>query len=316
MTQPLDLTRLDASGFDRLYAERIKPCFDAHEPERAAAVSTFWRRIIIGAPLVVVAAMVIAAWSRNAELAIFAGLGGAVAAVTFAWQKIAQVQDKVKNASCTAVAESIGVTFTMKGFAPPAHDRFRGLNLLPRYDRSKFEDWFQGRYQDAAFDLYEAHLEQRISDSKGRTRYSTVFRGQTIRLAFPRNFLGVTVVRRDAGLFNVFGGGKDLQRIGLEDPKFEKAFEVWGTDQVEARYLLHPVLMERLMALESAYKGKRIRCAFQEGDMLIAIEGGNLFEPGDMFKPLADPVRAKKLVEEIAMIHRVMDAVLTAQARR
>src|SRR6185436_1491952 len=96
-------------------------------------------------------------------------------------------------------------------------DRFEQWKLTPSYSRSHFEDWFAGAYKGSSYDLYEGHLEQRHSDSKGR-------------MHFPRDFLGVTVVRRDMGLFNVFGGGLGLKKVGLEDPVFEKAFEVWGGD--------------------------------------------------------------------------------------
>jgi hypothetical protein len=190
------------------------------------------------------------------------------------------------------------------------------MKLIPSCDRSTFEDWFSGTHDGASFDLYEAHLERESKDDKGRSSYSTVFRGQIIRLAFPRKFLGRTIVRRDAGILNAFGGGEGLKRVGLEDPKFEKVFEVYGTDQVEARYLVHPVLMERLLDLEQSFKGEKIRCAFEWGEMLIAVEGGNLFEPGDLFKPLPDPARARRIVDEIGKVMNVMDSVLTAQAKR
>jgi hypothetical protein len=104
--------------------------------------------------------------------------------------------------------------------------------------------------------------------------------------------------------------------VHLVASEFEKAFEVWGTDQVEARYLLHPVMMERLIALEAGLHGKRIRCAFENGNLLVAVEGGNLFEPGDLFKPLVDPSRARRIVDEIASVVKVMDQVLTAQTAR
>jgi hypothetical protein len=214
----------------------------------------------------------------------------------------------------------MGASFRIGGFEPPALERLKQLKLLPSYVKSEFEDLFSGAHKGARYELYEGHLQQRTTDSKGRTRYTTVFRGQLIRMHFPRDFLGVTVVRRDMGVFNVFGGGENngrkLERVRLVDPTFEKAFEVWSTDQVEARYLLHPVMMERLIALESGLHGKRIRCAFEGGDLLAAVEGGDLFEPGDMFKPLVDPSRARRIVDEIASVVRVMDQVLTAQVVR
>jgi len=75
-------------------------------------------------------------------------------------------------------------------------------------------------------------------------------------------------------------------------------------------------MMERLIDLETRLHGKRIRCAFDEGDLLVAVEGGNLFEPGDLFKPLVDPGRARRIVNELAGVFQVMDQVLTAQAKR
>jgi len=40
-----------------------------------------------------------------------------------------------------------------------------------------------------------------------------------------------------------------MKRVGLVDPVFEKIFEAYGTDQVEARYLLTPTFMQRLVRL-------------------------------------------------------------------
>lgn len=312
----IDLANLDDASFQRLYGERIEPCFAANEGERINAVATFKRRLLIGAPIVLLIMAGLWFWTQDPGFPFFAAIMGALGVGWYAYSPLAAVGRKVKNAYCSAIAEAMNSNFAIAGFAPPALERFKSLRLLPGYHRSNFEDLFHGAYKDAAFDLYEGHLEQRSTDSKGRTRYTTVFRGQLIRMAFPRKFLGVTIVRRDAGMFNVFGGGDGLKKVGLEDPKFEKAFEVWGNDQVEARYLLHPVLMQRLLDLETSFKGKRLRCGFEGGDLLVAIEGGNLFEPGDLFKTFNDPARARRIVDEIANVVRVMDQVLGAQARR
>ncbi|MBS0385410.1 MAG: DUF3137 domain-containing protein [Proteobacteria bacterium] len=251
-------------------------------------------------------------------------LGGAGAAlliagvIAYAWAAgpLTAVGRRVKQSYCEGIAQAMGASYRMSDFAPPAFDRFEQWKLTPSYSRSHFEDWFSGGYKGSSYDLYEGRLEQRHTDSKGRTYYSTVFRGQLVRMHFPREFLGVTVVRRDMGIFNAFGGQAGLEKVGLEDPKFEKAFEVWGSDQVEARYLLHPALMQRLLDLEARMKGEKLRCAFQGGDLLVAIEGGNRFEPGDLFKPLNDPARARRIIDDVASVMRVMDEALSAQARR
>ncbi len=316
----LDFARLDDAGFQRLYNERIEPCFANNEAARVDAVKQFRVRAMIGGVIALVIAVSVWIWQRDffvtAVLTFMAGVG----AYAIAYMPLGKVAKKLKQEYCGAIAEAMGASFVMGGFDPPAFARFRELRLLPSFDRSKFEDHFHGAHKGASFDLYEGHLEQRHTDSKGRTRYATCFRGQLVRMHSPRDFLGVTIVRRDAGVFNVFGGGnaggRKLERVRLVASQFEKAFEVWGTDQVEARYLLHPVMMERLIELERGLKGKRIRCAFEGGDLLVAVEGGNLFEPGNMFKPLVDPARARRIVDEISGVVRVMDQVLTAQAQR
>jgi len=319
-SQPIDLAHLDDALFARLYQERIEPCFHANEEHRVEAVKKFKT----GAAISVAVALAVGAgavmMTQEAGTGIVFGIIAIVIGLIIAYQPLAKVAKKLKQEYCAAIAHAMGASYVIAGFSPPALPRLKSLKLLPGYDRSAFEDLFSGAHKGAQFELYEGHLEQRSTDSKGRTRYTTVFRGQLIRMHFPREFLGVTIVRRDAGVFNVFGGGqfdgKKLERVRLVASEFEKAFEVWGTDQVEARYLLHPVMMERLIALESGLHGKRIRCAFEGGDLLVAVEGGNLFEPGDMFKPLVDPSRARRIVDEIASVVKVMDQVLTAQAMR
>jgi len=316
---PLDLTRLDEASFQRLYAERIEPLFQANEAARQAAVAKFQRWALIGGVLTLVAAALAFTLAARPQLGLVIAFMGAVLTGIVAYQPLAKASKELKRQYCTSIAEAMGAQFAVDGFQPPALERFKQMRLLPSYQRSSFEDLFSGAHKGASYELYEADLKQRRSTGKS-TSYVTVFRGQIIRLHFPRSFLGVTIVRRDAGMLNAFGGGdvdgRKLERVRLVDPSFEKAFEVWGTDQVEARYLLHPVMMERLIALESALHGKRIRCAFEDGEVLIAVEGGNLFEPGDMFKPLTDPARARRVVDELASVVRVMDQVLTAQAGR
>ncbi|HRE45532.1 MAG TPA: DUF3137 domain-containing protein [Terricaulis sp.] len=319
--EAVDLARLDEASFARIYKDRIEPFFISNEADRLEAVKIYKQRMALGisaALAVAIAAFILSGreWGLTLVLGLFAGGAAAV----WAYQPLGKVGRRLKQQYCQSIAEAMGADFAMGDFAPPAFERLRELKLVPSFARSKFEDHFSGAYKGASFDLYEAHLEQRRTDSKGRTRYDTVFRGQLVRMHFPRDFLGVTIVRRDAGVFNAFGGGQNngrkLERVRLVDAALERAFEVWSTDQVEARYLIHPVMMERLMGLEKGLHGKRLRCAFEGGDLLVAVEGGNLFEPGDLFKPLVDPARARRIVNELAGVFQVMDQVLTAQTQR
>jgi hypothetical protein len=316
MTEPdasLNLLTLDDAGFQRLYDGRIAPIFSAREAERQSAMGAFaWR---FGATLLVALAVVVIAGATTDDA--FRGLVYAAFVVAggywFAYRPLADVEQRTKSQSLNAVADAIGCKYESSGFDAPEIDRFRSLELLPGCDRDTFEDLFEGRYQACGYDFYDAHLERKHQSRSG-SHWVTVFRGQLIRIAFPKKFQGITVVRRDAGIFNVFERWTTkLQRVGLGDSRLEKAFEVYSNDQVEARYLIHPVFMERLLALEERFKGGRLRCAFEHGELLIAVEGKNRFEIGSMFRTLNDPTRARSVVGDITEIVRVVDAVLTAE---
>jgi len=106
-----------------------------------------------------------------------------------------------------------------------------------------------------------------------------------------------------------------MQRAALEDPTFEKIFEVYTTDQVESRYLLTPDLMQKLVDLEEVFHGGKLKAAFDGGEMFITVQGGNLFEPGSMFKPLDSVDRVQELLKDFAAVFQLIDAVTAGRSR-
>jgi hypothetical protein len=60
-------------------------------------------------------------------------------------------------------------------------------------------------------------------------------------------------------------------------------------------------------------RGGRLRCAFQEGDLLIAVESKDRYEIGGMNETLVDPARARSIIGDLVAVLRLMDAVLTAE---
>lgn len=311
--ETVNLLQLDDASFAKLYAASVQPILAGNEVGRQAAMKTYTFRRNLGlAGAAAVGVATYAIWGDVLNALIFGGVAFA-AAHWYAYQPLGVVATATKSQSLSAIATAIGCNFQLGAFAPQALDNFKELKLLPSCDRSAYTDCFAGAYHGCAFTFYEGHLEDRVQTKNG-SRWVTVFRGQLIRIAFPKKFHGTTVVRRDAGLFNFMQRwATELQRVGLGDSRLEKAFEVYSNDQVEARYLIHPVFMERLLALETQFKGKRLRCAFIEGDLLIAVEGGDKFEIGSMFSKLDDIERARVIVKDITEIMRVIDAVLTAE---
>lgn len=310
----------------------LEPWLAGMEADRVAAVRRFLISIPIGLALAgaVGAIGVVFAWSP--VLIVFIGVLAAGGSMAVGAMKMGELRKTVKRELNGRIAESFGLSYRETPPAPARYEAFRGHGLIPGSDRRSFEDNFYGALHGAEFELYEAHLEERRR-SKNRTYYVTVFRGALIRIRFPRTVEGVTLVTRDKGIFNAlesfgkktFGSsGRKLERIGLVDPTFEKQFEVYGTDQVMARYLLTPSFMERLLELETLLKGKNVRCVFDEslaeeagqGELLIAAQTGNLFEPTSLFKPLTDRSRVESLYADIAKIESIARTLLESATER
>ena len=256
----------------------------------------------------------------GAILGGFAGIG------LYAWGStdINRLAKETKLMLIEPVSSEFGMQFQLAPAPPEAIHRCRSLGLVPSWDRAKYEDMLTGKRGEVPFEFFEAHLEEKrtTTDGKGRTRttWVTVFRGQCLAVRFHKEFNGVTKVYRDMGAFNwVAKFGVKEPRVRLEDPVFEKAFEVYGSDQVEARFILTPDFMERLVGLERTFQGKQLRCAFAGGEMLLAVAGKNLLESGSMRRRMDDLNRVREILLDFAAIFLLIDAMsqrLTPDALR
>lgn len=183
-----------------------------------------------------------------------------------------------------------------------------GLIPLPEFLKSEIfqlscdsyagEDHFKGKIGKTDIEFCEINAKHKNTSSSGSSQkdeYVTIFSGLFIIADFNKNFRTRTIVLPDTAekLFGKFG--QTLQSISmgrgklvrLEDPVFEKEFCVYGDDQVEARYILTPALMERIVAFKRKWN-KRISLSFIDSKVYLAINmNKNLFETR-IFRPVAD----------------------------
>jgi hypothetical protein len=158
------------------------------------------------------------------------------------------------------------------------------------------------------------HSADEISGSKGPVKYSfhevravgTVtapqvlgsFTGIIARLEFNKNSSGHTGVIPDSegrwpavGLEHDSRGNKSIVR--LEDPDFERVFSVYSTDDQQARYLLTPKFMERLLLAWGLFGGGGMRACFVSNYLVIAIPSWR-----DRFEIDSRP-RAERIVDDL-----------------
>lgn len=114
------------------------------------------------------------------------------------------------------------------------------------------------------------------------------FRGMFCWMNFQKKLDGHTVIfSRNQGVkldrWSTFKF-REEQEIFLEDPRFTDNFIVYGTDQVEARYILSTALMERILELKEkfdlpiflSFQNKQLYLAVKNENGLFAFPSGNL----------------------------------------
>lgn len=158
-----------------------------------------------------------------------------------------------------------------------SEEAFRQTDLFNRPDRYHSEDLISGQAGKTSFCFAEVHAEERhtTTNSKGQTRttWTTLFKGFMFVADFNKDFAGHTVVLRDS--FLNFARGN---RVKLENVEFEKHFDVFSTDQVEARYILTPSMMERILGLDKVF-GQDLLLSFLQSKVVIMVKSSrNHFE--------------------------------------
>jgi hypothetical protein len=186
----------------------------------------------------------------------------------------------------------------------PAYQLLKDTALLPGHGRRKFEDRIEGERAGAKFALVEAKLDTGGKNSK------TVFQGILIHIEYPERFSGRTIMAR-SGWWKRGKGASGLQKVDLISRELDEAFTVYSSDQVEARALLSPDRMERLIALERHFHGGKLRGLFDQGCMTLALEADDQFEAGSVFQPLVDPRRFSSALSELGLVCDLIDGFLT-----
>jgi hypothetical protein len=246
-------------------------------------------------------------WFGPDTMALFRHLGSLAGVIAVAWwgyQPIAKAKHTIKIGINAAIAASHGVQYSHEVEPGAEFEGAKRFGLVPKHDRAEFEDRWYGALEGHAFNLYEAHLEERRGGGKNE-RWETVFRGVIIQMAFGRPFRSTTLLQRAAAHRKWFGlgGAKDsitinghqLDFVDQVHPAFAEVFGLFSDDQVEARVLVHPSYVEHLLKLERAFGAKELRALFIAGQVIIAVEGRNLFESGTM-----DAAEDRMRVEEAA----------------
>lgn len=127
------------------------------------------------------------------------------------------------------------------------------------------DDEFVGEYQGVKF---------RMSETKFPINRFIGFTGIILAFEANKSFESHTIIV--SKLAPDRHRSLNLEPVILEDSKFCRDYNVYSSDQTEARYLITPSFMERFRKLKVAFKTTDIACAFFKNKVIFALDNEGL----------------------------------------
>lgn len=304
-----------AHPFAAQYKKKIQPMVAAFEQQRIEVLQSTRKRAFIGIGLIVFGFMVpglLAMQEINFEnpliipLAILGILSAVVPAPAVAYKK------SVKASIFPIIINAIGSGFSFDKNGGISLSSLQRSRLIPSHDHSYTEDYIKGAYKQIDLELMELRLTDERRTKRGGKQEVTIFKGLCILFSAHKPFAGITYGKTDKGVFNLFADKakmlSEFDRVILEDPVFERQFQVYSTDQIEARYLLTPSFMTRIMALKNRLGAGSVEFSFFDNKLLLMIETSkNYFEVSSLFIPATFEADVDSIYDEMNLIFSIID---------
>jgi len=123
--------------------------------------------------------------------------------------------------------------------------------LLPSYDIYRSEDYIQGNSFEAAKIILKVIEETRDSEGNVKRSEKVVFNGTLLVFYSDRQVVEPFIITNASfHLSDILPFLVDKDRKKLDDPEFEKYFDVYGGDDIEVRKFLTHDIMKKLVELK------------------------------------------------------------------
>ena len=163
------------------------------------------------------------------------------------------------------------------------------------YDRFLGHDLVSGMIDGVDVRFCDLHVEKKVRDTHDKEVWEDVFQGLFFVADFNKSFHSKVIVLPDIaeknfGILGSWMQGMNRQRgelIKLDHVEFEKFFVVYGSDQIESRYILSHALMERIVQFHTQTK-QPLSLSFVDSKMYLALH---------YTKPLFEPILVHSLLE-------------------
>ena len=176
--------------------------------------------------------------------------------IFLASSQISQYESKIKKTFYPKLYGLLGLRHTNDSAAQlKIRDKIstvcKKTGIYERYDTILPDDVISGSYNGVPFVLSDVDIH--YEEGSGKNRHTVyVLEGIFLAIEIEKSYKGETIIKTDKILQAKEIKGK--KAVKLEDVEFEKSFEVYGTDQIESRYLLTTSFMQRLLEYKSKKK--------------------------------------------------------------
>lgn len=196
------------------------------------------------------------------------------------------------------------------------------LKIFPSYDSYSCDDFVIGEYKGLRILIAELDLERETRNSKGERSKVPVFNGIFVSFTNPNPQKAVLVLRPDKARH--FSLNSALKQVHLEDPEFEKYYDIYSNDQIESRNILTPAFMNRVVEVNKklSFKSKILTIAnnfylsyeYENINITFANFCKNLFEFRLDQSP-CDVNTYKEMIDDIEQIYEVIDMLNLAEEK-
>ena len=254
-TATFDERTSDERGFGARFENEFKPLLRASAAFNLGVMDRRRQRrrtakiiaVIVGFGFVPVLALLYLTYSEAVAVFTFYGIVIAgIALFGWAFKKRPEENDPNHATVIDAVLRQFGCrvagTSRMERRMPagsPIHPGWSKIHVIEEHIAGRFDD----RIRFVA-------LRVRTTMKQGKS-VSETFRGWYMRIDLPFSFSGTTVIHEYLAPSYRFGKRIDtrtMSQVALEDPEFARRFSAWANDQIEARMILTPDVMEHLKA--------------------------------------------------------------------
>lgn len=314
----IDESDIEITEDTKSFYEQIKPQLEGLEIFRLEKLKVYLHRKKIGMPAAIILTPIcgwldwmLLLWQRGGDDNA-AGITFFVLGAIYWWvtQPKREYAKEYKNQVLPKIAKLLGNLYYFP-FCEIPIDQIMGSKIVPKHDKYETGDHFRGTYKGVEIMIFEVDFKQRRR-SKNRTYYVSVFKGLAVYIQMSKQkFYGHTMLQENKSKLMEWFKEKssDLERANLVDPEFEKIFDCYTNDQVEARYLIDPVMIENLKGLHAEYEGETLLAAYYEDKRFLALikSTHDYFEPADIQYPAVRPETIQNMRNELAQILKIVD---------